>query len=253
LDRADTIVIPGWRNPDESPPEALLEKLRAAYARGARLCSICSGAFVLAWAGLLDGKRATTHWRMTDKMRKGFPAIQVESSHLFVDDDQIITSAGSASGLDMMLYLVAKDYNSKVANLVAQRLLMPPHRQGGQAQFITRPMIADEPARLSKLIDWLRGHLDKEHTLTSLAKQAAMSPRTLQRQFNEATGLSPIEWLLQERVALSKQLLETPNISISSISERAGFGSEESFRHHFRRVAGVSPSGYRRTFLQILV
>lgn len=250
LDQAHTIIIPGWRDPDEVPPEALLEQLRLAYARGARICSICSGAFVLAWAGLLDGKRATTHWRFTDKMKRRFPAIQVEADALYVDAGQILTSAGSAAGLDMMLYLVARDYGSKVANRVAQRLIVQPHREGGQAQFVTRPMPVDDSGRLSRLIDWVRRHLEQPHTVASLADRAAMSPRTLQRQFHESTGLSPYEWLLQERVALAKQLLESPHVSIATICERAGFGSEESFRHHFRRVAQVSPSRYRRAFLQ---
>lgn len=250
LDRAHTIIIPGWRDPDEPPPVALQDRLRAAYARGTRICSICSGAFVLAWSGLLDGKRATTHWRFTDKMKRRFPTIQVEADSLYVDAGQILTSAGSAAGLDMMLYLVARDYGSRVANRVAQRLIVPPHREGGQAQFVSRPMPADESGRLSRLIDWIRQHLDRPHTVASLADRAAMSPRTLQRQFRESTGLSPYEWLLQERVALAKQLLETPHVPIAAICEQAGFGSEESFRHHFRRVARVSPSSYRRAFLQ---
>jgi len=249
LNRADIIIIPGWRDPDEKPPEALLKKLRAAHARGARLCSICSGAFVLAWAGLLDGNKATTHWRLTDKLKKNFPNVEVEPDSLYVDAGQILTAAGSAAGLDMMLYMVAKDYSSKIANLVAQRLIIPPHREGGQAQFVSRPVPNDETGRLGKLIDWARLHLEQEHTLNSLAEKAAMSPRTLQRQFKDATGLSPYEWLLQERVALAKQLLETPQSTIASVCLRAGFGSEESFRHHFRRVAGISPSSYRRAFL----
>ena len=249
LEHAHTIIIPGWRDPDEAPPESLLGSLRAAHARGARICSICSGAFVLAWAGLLDGKSATTHWRLTDKLQKDFPAIRVEADSLYVDAGQVLTSAGSAAGLDMMLYLVAKDFGFRVANSVAQRLIMPPHREGGQAQFIPRPMPADELGRVTRLMDWMRTRLDESHTLESLAAQAAMSPRTLQRQFKESTGLSPYEWLLGERVTLARQLLETPLLPIAVICARAGFGSEESFRHHFRRFVGVSPSSYRRAFL----
>ncbi|MQA39938.1 transcriptional regulator FtrA [Rugamonas aquatica] len=252
LDQADTIIIPGWRDPDEAPPAALLDKLRAAHARGARLCSICSGAFVLAWAGLLDGRRATTHWRLAEKLKRRFPAIEIEPNALYVDEGQILTSAGSAAGLDLMLYLVAMDYGHGVAARVAQRLIVQPHRDGAQAQRGRRPVHShrhgDERGRLDKLIEELKDNLNQPHTLATLAREAAMSPRTLQRQFHETTGLSPYEWLLRERVSLAKQMLETPRATLAHICERAGFCSEESFRHHFRRLAGVSPSGYRRAF-----
>lgn len=250
LDQADTIVIPGWRDPDERPPEALLQKLRQAKARGARICSICSGAFVLAWAGLLDGQTATTHWQLTDRLKKYFPAISIEPQSLYVDGGQILTSAGSAAGLDMMLHVIAKDHGSKVANQVAKRLIMPPHRLGGQAQFITSPVLQGDMGRLGKLIDWVRANLALPHSLESMSEQAAMSKRTLQRQFLDATGLAPHEWLVQERVSVAKQLLESPQPAISVVGERTGFGSEESFRRQFRRVAGVSPVHYRKAFLQ---
>lgn len=248
LDRADTIVIPGWRDPDEIPPEPLLRKIRAAHARGARLCSICSGVFVLAWAGVLDGRTATTHWRLTDRLAANFPRINVEANALYVDEGQILTSAGSASGLDMMLHLVRKDHGSRVANLVAQRLIVPPHRDGGQAQFVPRPMLDDEGGRLTKLMAYVRAHPGATHTVESLAERAAMSPRTLQRQFQEATGLSPYDWVLRERVLVAKEMLERSDLSLDAIGERAGFGSEESFRRHFRRMAQTSPTAYRRSF-----
>lgn len=248
LARADTIVIPGWRDADEAPPPALLDMLRAAHARGARLCSICSGVFVLAAAGLLDGKRATTHWRYTDRLARRYPAIQVLPDHLYVDNGDIITSAGSAAGLDMLLHLVRRDFGAHVGNLVAQRLVLPPHREGGQAQFLPRPMAHDEKGRLSKLMDWVRGHPAQTHSIASMAQRAAMSPRTLQRQFQEATGFGPVEWLIRERVAIVKDLLETADLPLARVAERAGFGSEESLRHHFRRLAATTPGAYRRQF-----
>ncbi len=248
LERADTIVIPGWRDADEAPPEPLLALLRAAHAGGARLCSICSGVFVLAAAGLLDGKRATTHWRYADKLARRFPAIEVLPDDLYVDSGQVITSAGSAAGLDMLLHLVRRDYGAHVGNLVAQRLIVPPHREGGQAQFLPRPMAHDEQGRLSKLMDWIRTHPADDHSVASMAQRAAMSERTLQRQFQEATGFAPIEWLTRERIALVKDMLETSAIPLAQMAEKAGFGSEESLRRHFRRLTATTPAAYRRQF-----
>jgi AraC family transcriptional activator FtrA len=252
LDRADTIVIPGWRDADEPPPEPLLRKLRAAARRGARLCSICSGVFVLAAAGVLEHKTVTTHWRYADKLQARYPSLRVAPDALYVDEGSIVTSAGSAAGLDMLLHLVRRDYGGAVANRVAQRLVVPPHRDGGQAQFVPRPMPpADDGGRLARLIDWMRAHAASAHTIESLAEQAAMSGRTLQRRFREATGLGPYEWLIRERVALAKDLLETrPRLSIGAVAERAGFGSEESMRRHFRRIAMTSPAAYRQQFVR---
>ncbi|VVE29761.1 transcriptional regulator FtrA [Pandoraea iniqua] len=249
LDSANTIVVPGWRDPDEVPPEALLKKIRAAHRRGARLCSICSGVFVLAAAGVLDGKTVTTHWRYAEKLQQRYPNLRVQSDALYVDEGQIITSAGSAAGLDMLLHLVRRDYGSAVANRVAQRLVVPPHREGGQAQFVPRPVPRDESGRLAKLIDWARQHPALPHTLRSLAERAAMSPRTLQRHFQDATGMAPYEWLTHERVAVARELLETqPSMPMLRIAELAGFGSEESMRRHFRRIAHTSPAAYREKF-----
>ncbi|WP_133647028.1 transcriptional regulator FtrA [Paraburkholderia flava] len=249
LDRASTIVVPGWRDPDETPPEPLLRKIRAAYRRGARLCSICSGVFVLAAAGVLDGKTVTTHWRYADRLQKRYPQLQVQPDALYVDEGQIITSAGSAAGIDMLLHLVRRDHGRAIANRVAQRLVVPPHREGGQTQFVPRPLPPDDSGRLAKLMDWVRAHPAAPHTLDSLAQRAAMSPRTLQRQFRDATGMAPYEWLLRERVAIARELLEThTRMPMARIAERAGFGSEESFRRHFRRIALTSPGAYRRKF-----
>lgn len=248
LDQADTIIIPGWRDADEVPPAALLDKVRLAYARGARICTICSGVFILAAAGILDGKTVTTHWRYAEKLLKRYPQIQVQANALYVDQGQIMTSAGSAAGLDMLLHLVRKDYGAKVANLVAQRLVVPPHREGGQAQFVPRPMPSDEHARLAKLMDWVRSNPALPHNLASMAEKATMSIRTLQRHFKDSTGMAPGEWLIRERVAIAKELLESPSTSLPQIAELAGFGSEESLRRHFRRIVSNSPGNYRKQF-----
>ncbi|MES2297359.1 MAG: transcriptional regulator FtrA [Pseudomonadota bacterium] len=248
LERADTIVIPGWRDPAEAPPPALLAQIRAAHQRGARLCSICSGVFVLAAAGVLDGLRATTHWRYADQLARRYPRIEVLADDLYVDEGQIITSAGSAAGLDMLLHVVRRDYGARIGNLVAQRLVVPPHREGGQAQFLPRPMARDERGRLTRLMEWVRANPALAHTIKSLAERASMSPRTLQRQFHEATGLGPVEWLIRERLAIAKELLEQPDLALAQVAERAGFGSEESMRHHMRRLAATTPGAYRRQF-----
>jgi AraC family transcriptional activator FtrA len=248
LERADTIVIPGWRDADEAPPEGLLRKLRQAYERGARLCSICSGVFVLAAAGVLDGKRATTHWKYVDRLAARYPNIRVEPNALYVDEGQVLTSAGSAAGLDMLVHLVRKDFGAKIANQVAQRLVIPPHREGGQAQFVPRPVASDERGRLAKLLDWIRAHLAAEHTIESLASHAAMSTRTLQREFKAATGLAPYAWIVRERIERAKELLETGRLPAPGIAERVGMGSAESLRHHFRAQVGTTPAQYRARF-----
>lgn len=250
LDRADTIVIPGWRDADETPPAALLDKLRAAHLRGARLCSICSGVFVLAAAGVLDGKRATTHWRHAERLARRYPAIAVAPDALYVDEGNLITSAGSAAGLDMLLHLVRRDHGAKIGNMVAQRLVTAPHREGGQAQFVPRPMAKDEAGRLASLMDWLRAHPALPHTIASMAQRVLMSPRTLQRQFQDATGIGPIAWLIRERVALARDLLESPATPMAQVAELAGFGSQESLRRHFRRIVATSPGAYRQRFCQ---
>jgi len=248
LDRANTIVIPGWRAADAPVPPALLRKLRNAHARGARLCSICTGVFVLAAAGVLDGKAATTHWRYADKLKQRFPAIEVRPNALYVDEGQVITSAGSAAGLDMLLHIVRRDYGPRIANRVAQRLVIPAHREGGQAQFIPHPLPPNERNPLGSLMEWLRANPRLSHNLASLARRAGMSPRTLQRQFRDSTGLSPWQWVVRERVALAKVALEETTAPLWKVAENCGFGGEESFRRHFRLIAGTSPVRYRRQF-----
>jgi AraC family transcriptional activator FtrA len=250
--RAGTIIIPGWRDADEAPPEALLALLRAAHARGARLCSICSGVFVLAAAGLLDGRQATTHWRYADQLARRYPAIEVLPDNLYVDSGQLITSAGSAAGLDMLLHLVRRDYGAHVGNQVAQRLVMSPHREGGQAQYLPRPMAHDDKGRLTALMAWVRKHPAERHSVASMARRAAMSERTLQRQFQDATGFAPVEWVTRERIAIVKDLLETSDLPLARMAERAGFGSEESLRRHFRRLTATTPASYRRQFSEAI-
>ena len=248
LGRADTIIIPGWKVADEAPSPALLRRLRAAHARGARIATICSGAFLLAATGLLDGKAATTHWRYADTLKQRFPRIDVQANSLYVDEGPLLTSAGSAAGLDMMLHLVRRDHGARVANQVAQRLVVPPHRLGDQAQFVARPVPQDEAARLARLTDWVRAHPADDWTLASLAERAAMSVRTLQRQFRQSMGMSPVDWLVRERVEVARQLLETSARPLGQVATLAGFGSDESFRRHFRLATGVGPQAYRRQF-----
>lgn len=248
LARADTIIIPGWQGVDVAPSPALVRRLRAAHERGARIATICSGVFVLAATGLLDGKAATTHWRYAELLQARHPLIDVQANSLYVDEDSLVTSAGSAAGLDMMLHLVRRDHGPRVANQVAQRLVVPPHRLGDQAQFVTRPVPLDEAARLSRLMDIVRAHPAEDWTLSSMAERAAMSVRTLQRQFRHSLGMSPVDWLVRERVEVARQLLETTGRGLAQVGSLAGFGSDESFRRHFRLATGVSPGAYRRQF-----
>jgi AraC family transcriptional activator FtrA len=249
LSRADTIIIPGWRDADEAPPAPLVEAIRAAHARGARLASICSGVFVLAAAGVLDGRSATTHWRYAERLAQRHPAIEVRPDALYVDEGRVVTAAGSAAGLDMLVHLVRRDYGARVANQVARRLVIPPHRDGDQAQYVPRP-VASDAGRLSKLLDWLRMNLPAAHSVKSLAERARMSPRTLLRRFKEATGMAPVEWLVRERVAAARDMLESGRLPLERVAERVGFGSAESFRRHFRLRVGTAPAAYRKRFLR---
>ena len=248
LERADTIIVPGWRSIEERPPAALLEALGRAYRRGARLCTICSGVFVLAAAGLLDGRRATTHWKYAQALAARYPRIRVEPNALYVDEGQIITSAGSAAGLDMLLHLVRRDFGAKIANQVARRLVVAPHREGGQAQFVPRPVSSDERGRLARLLDYIHAHPEARHTLKALAARAAMSERTLQREFRAATGQAPYAWIVGERIGRARELLESTGLAQTAVAERVGIGSVESLRHHFRRRIGTTPARYRARF-----
>jgi transcriptional regulator GlxA family with amidase domain len=246
---ADTIIVPTWRDPDEAPPAALLDALRAAHARGAQLVGLCLGAYVLAAAGLLDGRPATTHWAWAADFARRFPDVKVDPQVLYVDDGDILTSAGTAAGLDCCLHVVRKLCGAQSANYIARRLVVPPHRQGGQAQYVKQPMPPDlRGDRLSALLDWVNGTLDAPHTLDSLAGRAAMSRRTFTRHFNAATGTTVSAWLLAQRLARAQQLLESTDESIESIAGMAGFGSTASLRQHFTDAFRTSPSAWRREF-----
>lgn len=248
LAAARTIIVPGWRNREERPPQALLDALRAAHDRGARLLSICSGVFVLAATGLLDGKRATTHWRYTSELGTRFPAIEVNPDVLYVDSGQLITSAGSAAGIDACLHLVCRDFGTQVANTVARRLVMAPLRSGGQAQFIPTPVAQAPRDALAPVMEWALQHAGEPLSVKQLAAKALMSERTFLRRFSDATGMTPKAWLQQARMALARELLESSRLSNDQIAERCGFASVESFRVAFRKATGVAPSLYRKRF-----
>jgi AraC family transcriptional activator FtrA len=247
LASAGTIIVPGWRGIDAAPPEPLLEALRAAHARGTRLLSYCSGVFVLAATGLLDDRRATTHWRYAEALAGRYPRIRIEPDVLYVDEGQLLTSAGSAAALDLSLHLIRRDFGAEVANSVARRAVVPAHRDGGQAQFIQSPMPAQGDG-LGKLLDWMRRHLDQPQPVSVLAERARMSERTLLRRFEEATGCSPKQWLTHERLGRARELLEGSALGVDRVAEVCGFGSADTLRHHFRQHLQLSPARYRERF-----
>ncbi|OHC50559.1 transcriptional regulator FtrA [Rhodanobacter soli] len=250
LAEAGTIIIPGWKGIDVPVPARVLDALREAHARGARLLSICSGSFVLAATGLLDGRRATTHWRYAAALQRMYPRITVDPAVLYVDEGQLLTSAGSAAGLDLCLHLVRRDHGPDVANQVARRLVIPPHRDGGQAQFVERPVLRCEVNALSKVIDSMHRRLATHQSIAELAAMAAMSERSFMRRFKEATGMSPADWLISARVDRARELLEGSPLSVEAIAGECGFGSAITLRHHFRRKLGISPSAYKARFAQ---
>lgn len=246
IDAADLIVIPGWRDVQAPVPPDLIERLRTAHARGARLASICSGAFVLAATGLLDGRVATTHWRYADALRRKFPLIQVDETSLYRHDDGLLTSAGSAAGIDLMIEIVRQDFGSSAANSVARRIVMPAHRSGGQAQFLERPVALRKQTEIAPLLDRVRTQLHRPWPIAILAREARMSPRTFLRRFAETTGVSPGEWLAQARIDAAKALLSETTGSIDEIAAAVGLGGAPALRHHFRTRLRISPSEYRR-------
>lgn len=248
LKGAGTVVVPGWKGADVQPSAELVAALRAAYAGGARLVTICSGVFVLAAAGLLDGRRATTHWRYAETLRQRYPRIEVDPNVLYVDEGQILTSAGSAAGLDLCLHLVRRDFGARIANQVARRLVIAPHRDGGQAQFIERPLAPSAGGRLSQLIAELQEEPQGLPSIQQLAARAAMSERTFIRRFRETTGMAPGAWLVAVRVDRARDLLETTDLSIEQVAAESGFGAATTLRHHFRSRLGLSPAAYRDRF-----
>jgi transcriptional regulator GlxA family with amidase domain len=249
LAKADTVIVPSWRNPEERPPEGLLRALRKAHARGAKIVGLCLGAFVLAEAGLLDGRSATTHWRWADNFSRRFPQVKLDPNVLYVEDGSVLTSAGTAAGLDCCLHLLRAQVGAELANRVARRLVVSPHRQGGQAQFIEQPIpVQANNDRLSEALAWAQFHLDHSLGVDALAARALMSRRTFTRRFRERTGTTFNKWLNGQRLALAQRLLETTDLPIENIASSAGFGSALSLRQHFRESLHTSPSIYRQEF-----
>lgn len=248
LATAGTIVIPGWDSSGAPPSPAVAEAIREAHARDARIVTICSGVFLLASLGLADGRTVTTHWKYVDRLRALFPALTIDPDVLYVDNGDILTSAGSAAGIDLLLHIVRKDFGPDRANQVARRLVMPPHRGGGQAQFIERPVPQRSNDRLAALLDAVRARPGDRWTIGRMAREAAMSERTMIRRFKDSLGASPGEWLTGTRVDTARQLLEGGTASIDDVANLAGFGSAATLRHHFRNRVGVSPAQYRARF-----
>jgi transcriptional regulator GlxA family with amidase domain len=248
LARADTIILPGISDLDVQIPPALLRAVRAAAAAGTRVASICTGAFLLAATGLLDGLRATTHWRAADELARRHPAIEVDPAVLYVDEGQFLTSAGAAAGLDLCLHIVRLDYGSAVAADTARVSVMPLERDGGQSQFIMHAPPAPDGASLEPLLRWLEENLHEPLTLEDIAHHGALSVRTLNRRFREQTGTTPLQWLLRARVRRAQHLLETTQHPVESIAGKVGFGSATALREHFQRFVATSPRAYRRAF-----
>lgn len=249
LEEADTIVIPGYEQVDRRPADALLRALRAAAGRGVRLVSICTGAFTLAWAGLLDGRRVTTHWSVCPVLARLFPAVRVDPGVLYVDDGDVLTSAGVAAGLDLCLHIVRRDHGAAVAANIARHTVVAPHREGGQAQFIQAPVL--EPgagASVAPIMEWALDHLDQRLDVPQLASVAGMSVRSVSRRFRDETGTTPLQWLLAQRVTHARELLESTNLTVETVAHRCGFTDAPTLRRHFVRHTGTTPRAYRAAF-----
>ncbi|MFF2377265.1 helix-turn-helix domain-containing protein [Streptomyces xiamenensis] len=248
LPAAGLVIVPGWADVDVEPPADLVEAVRAAHRAGARVASLCTGAFVLAAAGLLEGKRATTHWAHTEELAARHPGIEVDPDVLYVDNGSVLTSAGKAAALDLCLHLVRLDHGSAVANTIARRLVVPPHRAGGQAQFVRTPVPERDDHPLAGLLPWAMERLDQPLTVEDLARRANLSSRQLGRQFRTVTGTTPLQWLLNQRIRRAQELLEATGDSVDTIAAATGMGTATTLRRHFRRALGVPPDSYRRTF-----
>ncbi|MCI2423301.1 DJ-1/PfpI family protein [Saccharopolyspora sp. K220] len=247
LQEADTVVIPGWQPPGTPAPPTVTEALRAAHQRGARIIAICTGAFVLAQAGLLDGRRATTHWRQTAQLAAAFPEVQVDPDVLYVDHGDVATSAGSGAGIDLCLHLVRSDHGAAYAAQIARNMVLPPHREGSQLQYVTQPAPARADESLAPLLEWATAQLDTL-TVGQLAERAGLSSRTLARRFTEQLGTSPGQWLLGQRLDATRVLLEQTNLPVEAIANRVGLASAVNLRRRFRAHLGTTPGAYRRTF-----
>jgi len=251
LEAADLIAVPATsdeRCARGDWPAPLLAALWGAVGRGTRVLSVCTGAFVLGAAGLLDGRGCTTHWRHADRLARLYPAAKVDPAVLYIDDDPVITSAGTAAGIDACLYLVRKEQGSRVANAIARRMVVPPHRDGGQAQYVDHLLTDQDCDTLGEVVEWMQRNLDQLVTVEQLASLAAMSPRTFARRFVQETGTTPQRWLTGQRILLAEQLLEGTDETVDVIAERAGFGNAATFRHHFRAWRSTTPGAYRRAF-----
>ena len=249
LDEADVVIVPWWGHHDEEAPPRLLAALRRAHARGARVAGLCGGAFVLAAAGLLDDRRATTHWMYADKLAARYPRVRVDPRVLYVDEGDVLTSAGTAAAIDLCLHLLRSLSGAEVANNVARRMVVPPHRAGGQAQYVDVPLPQlrdDDP--LAATLGWALEHLDQQVSVEQLADRALMSRRTFTRQVRRRTGTSAHQWLLQQRTILAQRLLETTDLPVETVAHRSGFGAAVTLRNHFQRTLGTSPRDYRATF-----
>jgi transcriptional regulator GlxA family with amidase domain len=249
VDEADLVIVPAYAGHSGPPPEPLLVALRRAADRGAQLLSVCSGAFLLGEAGLLDGRRCTTHWKYVDDLAARFPLALVECNSLYVTDGNVLTSAGTAAGIDACLHLVRREHGSALATRLARRMVVPPHRDGGQAQYVETPIprTPDAPT-LEPILSWLIGNLDKPVTVEDLAARAHMAARTFARRFRAETGTTPHDWITNQRVLLARRLLEDSTFSVEAVAVRAGFGDAATMRHHFTRRVGATPHAYRTTF-----
>jgi transcriptional regulator GlxA family with amidase domain len=247
LRRADTVVVPAYAGILEPPPTEALAALRAAGHRGARLLSVCSGAFALAHAGLLDGRRAATHWAWAGELARRFPAVEVDRDALYVDEGQVMTSAGLSAGIDLSLHTIRKDFGAAAGERVARHMVAAPHREGGQAQF-ARPIAVDAGGSLEPTRRWAAGRLDQALDVAAMAGHAGVSPRTFARRFREETGTTPLQWLLSQRVLEARRLLEESDQPVEALAWRCGFGTAASLRDHFRRATATTPTAYRRAF-----
>ncbi|TDC60238.1 helix-turn-helix domain-containing protein [Streptomyces hainanensis] len=255
IPEADTVIVAACHlDRVRNPPAGLVAAVRRAHALGRRIVSLCAGVYLVAAAGLLDGRRATTHWMHADDLARRFPAVEVDPGPLYVDHGDVLTSAGTGSVIDLCLHLVRADHGAAVANEVARRMVVPPHREGGQVQFARPPRrpaagpAAGGGAGLAPALDWARARLEQPLTVAELARAAGLGERTFARRFRETLGTTPLQWLLQERVRLAQELLETTDVPIERVAHRTGFGTAPNLRHHFRRLAGVPPATYREAF-----
>jgi transcriptional regulator GlxA family with amidase domain len=248
LQGADLVAIPAISNQFGGYPEEALAAVRAAAASGSIILTVCSGAFVAGAAGLLDGRPCTTHWMHAAELARQYPTAQVDRNVLFVDDGNLITSAGTAAGIDACLHLVRREMGSEITNKIARRMVVPPQRDGGQRQYIDQPIPVRVSDGFAPHLDWILGNLDTPHTVATLAQRAHMSARTFARRFVEETGRTPMQWVTDQRVLYARRLLEETDLDVDRIAERSGFGTATLLRHHFRRIIGVTPSDYRRRF-----